>query len=179
MAFLAPLGLAAGAGAGAAGATGAGAGALGAGLGSGAGIGAGLGGSSAGLGAGLAGTAGALAPTSAGAAGSLGSGALSSLVPQTTGPGMFNNFFMKGMPQGVKDIIDPIKMIMPDKNSAPPPMEFPQLQHSPGQMVAPVGAPPSVGNAGPLSGGGMGGGGMSPQLMKLIQMLSQGGGGIG
>lgn len=54
------------------------------------------------------------------------------------------------------------------------PMQFPTLQHPQGQPVTPV-TSPSVGNAGPLNSGV----GLNPQLMRLIQMLSGGGGGLG
>lgn len=58
---------------------------------------------------------------------------------------------------------------------SPQPMQFPTLQHYQGQAAPPV-TVPSVGNAGPLTGGPSGITGLNPQLMRLIQMLQGGGG---
>ena len=88
-------------------------------------------------------------------------GGLKSLSSQMEGP-LMNSLMPKLMGQG---------------GSAPQPIQFPQLQHSQGQPITPVGAPSPVGNAGPLNSGS--GAGLSPQMMKLIQMFQAGGGGSG
>ena len=105
--------------------------------------------------------AGSAAAGAAGAAGSGSGGTLGSLL--SGGNPLFNS--LAGNLTG---------SLFGGGGSPSAPMQFPQLQHPQGQPITPV-TVPSVGNAGPLSGNA----GISPQLMRLIQMLQGGGGSSG
>lgn len=106
---------------------------------------------------------GASAPSQPGLMSKLGSGlsgiAGAALAPETGGASM---------------LLPMVTGLLGGGGSSSPPPPAPQLQHSQGQPVNPIIAQPVGGLSGPLGSGS----GLNPQLMKLIQMLSGGGGGI-
>jgi hypothetical protein len=113
----------------------------------------------------------AASPSLAGITPSMVTGASAAIPPSS---GILSG--LKGlMPNSLSSLLDPLtqaKDLMGGSQSQPP--QFPQLQHSQGQPVNPITSSPVPGLGGPLGAGA----GLNPQLMKLIQMLSGGGGGL-